>query len=142
MTTTTPTHTLNLVDIGLVEVTVDERGEGQPFLLLHGGGGPDSVRTFAELLANTHPARVIAPIHPGFGGTPRPSALRTIRELAALYVALIDQLELSDVTVVGNSIGGWTAAELGLLESPRVSGVILVDAVGVEGPGHPIADFF
>jgi pimeloyl-ACP methyl ester carboxylesterase len=125
-----------------IEVTVDDRGEGQPFLLLHGGGGPDSVSTFAELLANTHPARVITPIHPGFGGTPRPSQLRTIRELAALYIALIDQLELSDVNVVGNSIGGWIAAEMGLLQSPRVRGVILVDAVGIEVPGHPVADFF
>ena len=26
--------------------------------------------------------------------------------------------------------------------SPRVSGVVLVDAVGIEVPGHPIADFF
>jgi pimeloyl-ACP methyl ester carboxylesterase len=141
-TTTTTTHTLNLVDIGPVEVTVDERGEGRPFLLLHGGGGPDTVRPFAELFANTHPVRVITPIHPGFGGTPRPTELNTIRELAALYVALLDQLELSDVTVVGNSIGGWIAAELGLLESPHVSGVILIDAVGIEVPGHPIADFF
>jgi pimeloyl-ACP methyl ester carboxylesterase len=97
------------------------------------------MRTFAELFANTHPAWVITPIHPGFGGTARPTELHTIRELAALYVALLD---LSDVTVVGNSIGGWIAAELGLLESPRVSGVILVDAVGIEVPGHPIADFF
>jgi pimeloyl-ACP methyl ester carboxylesterase len=141
-TTTTTTHTLNLVDIGLVEVTVDERGEGRPFLLLHGGGGPDTMRTFAELFAHSYPARVITPIHPGFGGTPRPTELGTIRELAALYVALLDQLEPSDVTVVGNSIGGWIAAELGLLESPRVSGVILVDAVGIEVPGHPIADLF
>ena len=124
-TTTATTHTLNLVDIGPVEVTVDERGEGRPFLVLHGGGGPDTMRTFAELLANTHPARVIAPIHPGFGGTACPKELHTIRELAALYVALLDLLELSDVTVSGNSIGGWIAAELGLLEAPRVSGVIL-----------------
>jgi pimeloyl-ACP methyl ester carboxylesterase len=139
---TTTTHTLNLVDIGPVEVTVEERGEGRPFFLLHGGGGPDTVRPFAELFANTHPVRVITPIHPGFGGTPRPTELNTIRELATLYVALLDQLELSDVNVVGNSIGGWIAAEMGLLEVPRVSRVILVDAVGIEVPGHPIADFF
>jgi len=43
---------------------------------------------------------------------------------------------------VGNSIGGWIAAEMALLHSPRVSGVILVDAAGLEVPGHPVADFF
>lgn len=34
--------------IGAVPVTVTERGEGRPFLLLHGGAGPQSVDGFAE----------------------------------------------------------------------------------------------
>jgi pimeloyl-ACP methyl ester carboxylesterase len=141
MTTTTTLH-VNLVDVGPVVLSVAEYGDGQPFLLLHGGGGPDTVSNFAEQFAKAHPARVITPIHPGFGGTPRPEGLHTIRGLAALYVALLEQLQVTDVTVVGNSIGGWIAAEMGLLASPRVSRVILVDAVGVQVPGHPIADFF
>ena len=37
--------------IGPVPVTVTERGEGRPFLLLHGGAGPQSVDGFADLLA-------------------------------------------------------------------------------------------
>ena len=139
---TTATHTVPVDGIGLVEVTIAEYGSGQPFLLLHGGGGPDTVTGFGELFAKTHDVAVIVPTHPGFGGTARPGALTSIRDLAALYVALIGQLELDDVTVIGNSIGGWIAAEMALLASPRVSGAILVDAVGIEVPGHPIADFF
>jgi pimeloyl-ACP methyl ester carboxylesterase len=111
-------------------------------LVLHGGGGPDSVAGFSELLASTHDARVIKPTHPGFGGTPRPEALNSVRGLAALYVALLDELDLNDVTLVGNSVGGWITAEMVLLGSPRVSRAILVDAVGIEVPGHPVADFF
>ena len=139
---TTTTHTLILAGIGPVEVTTDERGEGRPFLLLHGGGGPQTVGGFAELLSTTQHARVITPIHPGFGGTARPDALHNIAGLAALYAALLDQLGLHDVTVIGNSIGGWIAAELALLSPERLSGVVLVDAAGIEVPGHPIADFF
>lgn len=139
---TTSTHTVYLDSVGPVDVAIDENGEGQPFLLLHGGAGPQSVGGFGELLAATHDARAINPVHPGFGGTPRPEELVTIGGLAALYVALLDQLDLSDVTIVGSSIGGWIAAEMALLESPRVSGVILMDAVGIEVPGHPVADFF
>jgi pimeloyl-ACP methyl ester carboxylesterase len=139
---TTTTHTVPLDGVGPVDVTVHEHGEGQPFLLLHGGGGPDTVASFGELLATTRPARVIIPVHPGFGGTPRPEALHTVGGLAALYVALLDQLGADDVTVVGNSIGGWITAEIGLLASPRVSGAILIDAAGLEVPGHPVADFF
>jgi pimeloyl-ACP methyl ester carboxylesterase len=138
----TTTHTVNLDGVGPVDVTVNEHGEGQPFLLLHGGGGPDTVAGFADLLATTHHVRVLIPVHPGFGGTPRPEALSTVSGLAALYVALLDQLGLTDVTVIGNSIGGWIASEMALLASPRVSGIILVDAAGIEVPGHPVADFF
>ena len=46
------------------------------------------------------------------------------------------------MTVVGNSIGGWIAAEMALLASPRVSGIILLNGVGIQVPDHPIADFF
>ena len=59
-----------------------------------------------------------------------------------LFRSLLGQLDLQDVTVIGNSIGGWIAAEIALLESPRVSGLVLIDAVGIEVPGHPVADFF
>ena len=141
---TSTAHIVNLADVGPVDVTVGDNGNsnGQPFLLLHGGGGPDTVARFGELFTKTHDVRVITPTHPGFAGTARPEAMDSIRRLAALYRALIDQLDLSDVTVVGNSIGGWIAAEMALLESPRVSGAIFVDAVGIDVPGHPVADFF
>jgi pimeloyl-ACP methyl ester carboxylesterase len=139
---TTSAYTVNLDGVGPVRVTVDDLGEGQPFLLLHGGGGPVTVAGFAELLAASRPARVITPVHPGLGGTPRPEALHTVRDLAALYVALLDQLDLSDVTVAGNSIGGWIAAEIALLGSARLSGAVIINAVGIAVPGHPVADFF
>ena len=142
MTITSTTHVLTVDGIGPVEVTVTERGQGRPFLLLHGGGGPQTVSGFADLLAEAENARVITPTHPGFGGTPRAEALDTIRGLAALYIALLDQLDLTDVTVAGNSIGGWITAEMAVLGSDRISGVVLVDAVGIEVPGHPVADFF
>lgn len=124
------------------ELTYTDQGAGHPFLLLHGGAGPRSVAAFAAGLAAERPARVITPTHPGFDGTPRPEGLRDVRGLAARYRELLDELGLSGVTVVGNSIGGWIAAELALLRSPRVGGVVLVDAVGIEVPGHPVADFF
>ena len=138
----TAIRTVDLAGIGSVEVSVADYGSGQPFLLLHGGAGPQSVTGFAERFAAAHDVRVLVPTHPGFGGTPRPEALRSISGLAALYNALLDQLDLQDVTVIGNSIGGWITAEIALLKSPRVSGLVLIDAVGIEVSGHPVADFF
>ena len=141
MNTITRSHDVPVTGLGSVEVTVSERGEGSPYLLLHAGGGPLTVSAFADLLA-TEPARVITPTHPGFAGTPRPDSLNSVRGLAEMYVALIDALELQDVTVVGNSMGGWIAAEMALLDSARISGFVLVDAVGIEVPGNPVVDFF
>ncbi|MEY9912040.1 pimeloyl-ACP methyl ester carboxylesterase [Catenulispora sp. MAP12-49] len=138
----TKIHSVAVERIGPVEVTVAEYGSGQPFLLLHGGAGPQSVAGFAEKFAATHRVRVLTPTHPGFGGTARPDTPATIPGLAALYQGLMDQLDLADVTVVGNSLGGWIAAEIALLKSPRVSGIVLIDAVGIEVPGHPVTDFF
>ena len=128
--------------IGPVELTVTERGSGHPILLLHGGGGPLTVNPWADRLAAAEPARVFTPVHPGFNGTPRPAALDSVAGLAATYVKWLDDCDLTGVTVVGNSIGGWIAAEMAVLGSPRVSGYVLVDAVGIEVPGHPVADFF
>jgi pimeloyl-ACP methyl ester carboxylesterase len=139
---TTTSHTIPVDGVGPVQVTVTERGAGTPLLLLHGGAGPLSVDGFADLLASTRSVRVLTPTHPGFNGAPRPAALDGIGPLAQLYAGLLDELDLADVTVVGNSIGGWVAAELALLASPRVARVVLVDAVGIEVPGHPVVDFF
>jgi pimeloyl-ACP methyl ester carboxylesterase len=128
--------------IGSVPVSVTEYGAGRPFLLLHGGAGPQSVQGWADLLAKTEPARVLVPTHPGFGGTPRPESLDSIRALARVYTGLLDELGLTDVVVVGNSIGGWIAAEIALVGSPRVSGVVLVDAAGLVISDYPAPDFF
>jgi pimeloyl-ACP methyl ester carboxylesterase len=133
---------MTVITVDDVDIHLTERGTGRPVLLLHGGAGPQSVEGFAELFASTRGVRVLTPTHPGFGGTPRPEALDTVRELARRYVGLLDALELTDVTVVGNSLGGWIAAEMTLLGSPRIRQVVLVDAVGIEVPGHPVVDFF
>lgn len=125
---------------GDVPLTADERGSGRAVVILHGGAGPASVSGFADLLADSTGTRVIVPTHPGFGGTPRPEALTTIAGLAEVYAGLLDALDLEDATVIGNSMGGWVAAELALRHSTRLGRFALVDAVGIEVDGHPVAD--
>ena len=136
----TVTHHVAFVDLGSVGVSVTEQGEGQPFLLLHGGAGPQSLGTFADQLARTGTAWVITPTHPGFAGTSRPEIVGTIADLAALYVTLLDHLGLTNVTIVGNSVGGWIAAEIALLGPARVARLVLLDATGIEVPDHPVAN--
>ncbi|GGU23210.1 alpha/beta fold hydrolase [Lentzea flava] len=112
----------------------------QAYLLLHGGGGVHTMTAFANLLAERTGARVLTPTHPGFGGTPRPAELTGVAELARYYVTMLDELGLTDVTVLGNSFGGWLAAEIALCASPRVTSAVIVNGIGVEVDGHPVTD--
>jgi pimeloyl-ACP methyl ester carboxylesterase len=122
------------------DLTVDDRGTGLPVLLLHGGAGPLSVLPFAEHLAATRPVRVLTPTIPGFEGTPRWEGVGSIADLARMWLDLLAERDLSGVTLVGNSIGGWTAAEM--LTDPRaaerIAGAVLLDPVGIAVPEHPI----
>ncbi|GAA4238783.1 alpha/beta hydrolase [Actinomadura meridiana] len=134
------TRTVRTSTAGPVELTIRDRDRTRPFLLLHGGGGVPTMADFADLLAERTHSRVLLPTHPGFGGTPEAAGLTGVAGLARAYVALVEQSDLTDVTVVGNSFGGWLAAEIALLESPRVSGVVIIDGIGIEVDGHPMTD--
>ncbi|MFG2595363.1 alpha/beta fold hydrolase [Streptomyces sp. NPDC048462] len=135
----TSTHTVT-TPAGTSGISVRDRDGTRPFLLLHGGGGVATMTGFADLLAARAHARVLLPTHPGFGGTSRADGLTGVTELARAYVALLEELDLTDVTVVGNSFGGWLAAEVALQGSPRVSGIVVIDGIGIEVDGHPMTD--
>jgi pimeloyl-ACP methyl ester carboxylesterase len=47
---------------------------------------------------------------------------------------------VADVTVIGNSFGGWLAADIALEHSPRVIGAVIIDGIGIEVEGHPLTD--
>jgi pimeloyl-ACP methyl ester carboxylesterase len=122
-------------------VALEDAGSGRPVLVLHGGGGPGTVAGLAAHLAET--VHVLTPTHPGWNGTDRPERLATIVDLANAYLRLLAGEDLRDVLLVGSSIGGWLAAEMAVGDREhRISGLALIDAVGVEIDGEPIRDFF
>ncbi|CAN5247647.1 alpha/beta hydrolase [soil metagenome] len=123
----------------MTEYTLTESGSGRPVLILHGGGGPFTVAPIAAHVAET--ALAIVPTLPGWNGTPRPDSLATVAGYAEYYSALLEERDLDDVLVIGSSLGGWLAVELAL-RTPRVTGLVLVDAGGIEVPGEPMRDFF
>jgi len=123
-----------------LDIRFADSGSGRPYVILHGGAGPASVATLAEVLAKS--GSVITPTHPGFDGEPRPEWFSTIEHLAQAYHALLDQLDLRDVVIVGNSVGGWIAAEMALHASPRIAAIVLLNAVGIDtgSAGKAIVD--
>jgi pimeloyl-ACP methyl ester carboxylesterase len=105
---------------------------------LHGGAGPQTMSGLASALSGR--AHVLTPTHPGFAGEPRPEWFDSIDALALTYLELLDRLDLHDVLVIGNSMGGWIASTMAVRDTSRLSGLVLVDAVGIQVEGHPIAD--
>jgi pimeloyl-ACP methyl ester carboxylesterase len=120
------------------KVEVASKGEGRTLLFLHPGQG--FVGAGAALGALARLGRVVAPFHPGFGGSDLPSSVTTVDDLAYFYLDLIDALDLRDPVVIGASFGGWLAAEIAVRCTHGLSRLILVDAVGIKVAGREQRD--
>jgi pimeloyl-ACP methyl ester carboxylesterase len=85
---------------------------------------------------------VIVPEHPGYEASDTPGWLDTIADLANFYLDGLDQLNLSDIDLVGCDLGGWIAAELASRNTRRLSSLTLVGALGIHVPGVAQVDAF
>jgi len=75
--------------------------------------------------------RVVALDLPGFGESPMPREKISIQGYARILDDLLGQLGVSSAVVVGNSMGGFVAAELALSFPARVERLVLVSAAGL-----------
>jgi len=116
--------------VGGIDLEVVRRGTGRPVLLLHGAQTVDPRAPFLEMLG--HHAEIIAPSHPGFGRSARPSDFETVYDLVHFYLDVLEALPHEKVTLVGFSFGGWLAAEIAVKCRHRLDGLVLVDAFGIK----------
>jgi len=115
-------------------------GEGPDVLLLHGLGGAKS-SFFDAAAALSRRYRVHALDLPGFGASSKPAtAPYTARWFAETVLAAMDELAIERAHVVGNSMGGRIAIELGLRNPERVASLgLLCPAVAfVKRTYHPV----
>jgi pimeloyl-ACP methyl ester carboxylesterase len=113
-----------------IRIETVDKGRGRPLLFLHPGIGLDPQAPVLDRMAER--ARVIAPSHPGFGGSEQPRHFSTVDDLAYFYLDLLDQLALEDVTLVGVSLGGYIAAEMAIKSTQRIGRLVLANAVGIK----------
>ena len=115
-TVTTPDHRISLLEAGI----------GPPAVAIHGlGATKASFLATVAALADRH--RVIAIDLPGFGDSDKPVGARyDARWFATAIVQLLDALELDRAHLIGNSLGGRVALEVGLRSPERVDRLALL----------------
>jgi pimeloyl-ACP methyl ester carboxylesterase len=126
------------IDIDGVSLEALIAGTGQSLLFLHGIDYFAQQRPFLDRLARSF--RVVAPRHPGFGNSVRPAWLRTVGDIAYLYLDLIDRLALDDAILVGSSFGGWLALEMAVRSTARLDRLVLIDSLGLKFGGREEAE--
>ena len=120
-----------------VPLRIQKVGEGPPLIALHGLVGPHLTPGLASLAEGRS---LVIPEHPGFGEAARPDSLRSVGQLALLYLDLLDELGLRGAPLLGHSFGGWVAAEMATLGGfPKL---VLVDALGCRIEGEKREDIF
>jgi pimeloyl-ACP methyl ester carboxylesterase len=116
-------------------------GEGpEDILLLHGLGATKS-SFFETAAALSDRYRVHALDFPGFGGSSKPPlAPYSARWFADTVVGVMDQLGIERAHLIGNSMGGRVALEVGLRRPDRVRALgLLCPAVAfVKRAWHPL----
>ena len=133
-------HQVTTAKVRDVTVRLHRGGGGRPALFLHGAGGVPLWLPFFEALAEDYD--LLVPDHPGFGASEDPKWLRSISDVAMFYLDAIEEWGLRDIHVIGNSLGGWIAAEMAIRDCSRFRSLTLLAPAGIRIKGVPMGDNF
>ena len=126
---------LRQIAIGGRTVNFVDYGEGtpgrHPVVFIHGLGGcwQNWLENIPRLASEGH--RVIALDLPGFGLSEMPAEKISISGYGECVNALCDELDLGEVVLVGNSMGGFISAETAIRYPERVARIVLNSAAGI-----------
>jgi pimeloyl-ACP methyl ester carboxylesterase len=131
-----------LIELGPGRPTVEvlEAGEGPALLFLHGAGGVPAWEGVLPLLARHY--RVHAPLLPGFGKSTGLEYLEDQLDLTLHGFDVMEALGLERPYVVGESMGGWVAAEMAALRPKEIGRLALAAPVGLWRDEAPVVDMF
>lgn len=116
---------------GIVPACCRMKPNGKAVLLFHGKAfGCYYFRNVIEALTSAG-YRVIAPDQIGWGKSSKPDIHFSFRLLAANTAAVLDQLNVGSVAVLGHSTGGMTATRFTLMYPERVTHLVLEDPLGL-----------
>ncbi|NUU61172.1 alpha/beta fold hydrolase [Paenibacillus agri] len=106
-------------------ICYSDQGKGEAIVLLHGFcGSAEYWEKVIPRLSGSY--RVIAPDLRGHGESDAPLGAYTIESMADDVLALLDALELSKVTLLGHSLGGYVALSFVQRYASRLTGFGLI----------------
>jgi pimeloyl-ACP methyl ester carboxylesterase len=106
---------------------------GQTVVLLHGKNFTASYWEPTIRFLSARGFRVIAPDQIGFGKSSKPAGYQySFQQLASNTSALLDAAGVTQVSVVGHSMGGMLATRFALMYPARVGRLVLVNPIGLE----------
>ena len=106
-----------------------EAGSGPVVILLHGLGG--NTGNWAPTIAPlAQKYRVIVPDQIGFGKSDKPMLNYRVGTLVDFLDGFYKQVGVEKASLVGNSLGGFTAAAFALTHPEKVDKLVLVDVAG------------
>ena len=124
------------VELPGAKVDYVEIGEGRPIVFIHGISG--CWQNWLENLPHFSAGhRAIALDLPGFGSSPMPEWEIGIPAYGRLMHEFCAELNLERPTLVGNSMGGFVAAEAATTEADRYGRLVLVAAAGILNTWNP-----
>ena len=116
------------------ELFVAEAGEGEPLVLLHGGGpGASGVSNYSRNIGSlAEHFRVLVPDLPGYGRSSKGvDGSDPFGYLADAIRAMLDELGIRRAHFIGNSYGGAAALRLALDTPERVNCLVLMGPGGI-----------
>jgi len=126
------------VEVAGVKLHLARAGSGRPLLVLHHDTGSPERLDFYDTLSQRFD--VVVPHHPGYGRSDRPLWLRSVRDIAVIYQALLAELGLDRPSLIGLGFGGWIAAEMAMMAPRGFHRLVLVGAMGLKPPEGDILD--
>jgi pimeloyl-ACP methyl ester carboxylesterase len=116
------------IDTPRARLSIMDAGTGPAILAMHGlGGTKGSFLHTVSALADRDRFRVIAVDLPGFGDSDKPlRAPYDARYFAETAIELLDALGLEQAHLIGNSLGGRVALEMGLRYPERTGRLVLL----------------
>jgi pimeloyl-ACP methyl ester carboxylesterase len=118
---------MSYADVDGLALWYDERGSGDPLILLHGGiGGSEIFDPILDTLAKGR--RLILVDLPGHGHTASPDRPLRYEEMADQIAGLIRHLGLDQTDLMGLSLGGGVALRTAIQHPALVRRLIVVSA--------------